>query len=70
MKALYEPALNQAIQTPLIFFGAAVVLLIMAGLLFTGLGQVFIPTLDEKNIAMNARRIPSTAFPNRKPCSL
>ena len=62
MKALYEPALNQAIQTPLIFIGAAAVLLIMAGLLFTRLGQVFIPTLDEKNIAMNALRIPSTAL--------
>ena len=62
MKALYEPALNQAIQTPLIFIGAAVVVLIMAGLLFTRLSQVFIPTLDEKNIAMNALRIPSTAL--------
>ncbi len=34
----------------------------MAGLLFTGLGQVFIPTLDEKNIVMNALRIPSTSL--------
>ena len=31
-------------------------------LLFKGLGQEFIPTLDEKNIAMHALRIPSTAL--------
>ena len=37
-------------------------MLILAGLLFTRLGQEFIPTLDEKNIAMNALRIPSTSL--------
>ncbi|HEV2042112.1 MAG TPA: CusA/CzcA family heavy metal efflux RND transporter [Casimicrobiaceae bacterium] len=62
MKAFYKPTLNQAVRTPLTFIGGAVVLLIAAGLLFTRLGQVFIPTLDEKNIAMNALRIPSTAL--------
>jgi heavy metal efflux system protein len=62
MKVLYEPALIRAIRDPLTFIGSAVVLLIMAGLLFTRLGEVFIPTLDEKNIAMNALRIPSTAL--------
>ena len=61
MKTLYEPALRRAIRTPLTFIGA-LVLLIMAGLLFTQLGQVFIPTLDEKNIIMNALRIPSTSL--------
>ena len=34
----------------------------LAGLLFLRLGQEFIPTLDEKNIAMHAIRIPSTAL--------
>jgi heavy metal efflux system protein len=62
MKVLYEPALRRAIRTPLTFIGGSVALLIMAGLLFTGLGQVFIPTLDEKNIIMNALRIPSTSL--------
>ena len=62
MKVLYEPALSHAIRSPLTFIGGAVVLLIMAGLLFTRLGQVFIPTLDEKNIVMNALRIPSTSL--------
>jgi cobalt-zinc-cadmium resistance protein CzcA len=62
IKTLYEPALSRAIRAPLTFIGGALVLLVMAGLLFTRLGQVFIPTLDEKNIAMNALRIPSTAI--------
>jgi heavy metal efflux system protein len=62
IKTFYEPALNRAIRAPLTFIGGALVLLVMAGLLFTRLGQVFIPTLDEKNIAMNALRIPSTAI--------
>ena len=62
IKTFYEPALSRAIRAPLTFIGGALVLLVMAGLLFTRLGQVFIPTLDEKNIAMNALRIPSTAI--------
>ena len=62
IEALYEPALSRAIRTPVPFLGGALVLLIIAGLLFTQLGQVFVPTLDEKNIAMNALRIPGTAL--------
>ena len=31
-------------------------------LLFTRLGQEFIPTLDEKNLAMQANRIPSASL--------
>jgi heavy metal efflux system protein len=62
IKTFYEPALSRAIRAPLTFIGGALILLVMAGLLFTQLGQVFIPTLDEKNIAMNALRIPSTAI--------
>ena len=38
-------------------------------LLFTGLGQEFIPTLDEKNIAMHAVRIPEHGLSNRKRCN-
>ncbi|MGH6936343.1 MAG: efflux RND transporter permease subunit, partial [Methylocella sp.] len=51
-KTFYEPWLSRAIRGRLTFIGGAIVLLIIAGLLFTQLGQVFIPTLDEKSIAM------------------
>jgi cobalt-zinc-cadmium resistance protein CzcA len=59
---IYAPALHRAIRWPLAFITGALVLLVVAGFLFTRLGQEFIPTLDEKNIAMNALRIPSTAL--------
>jgi heavy metal efflux system protein len=62
MKTLYEPALKRAIRTPAAFIGGAMVVVIVAGLLATQLGQEFIPTLDEKNIAMHSMRIPSTSL--------
>lgn len=62
MRALYEPALQRAIRRPFPFIAGGIILFVAVGLLFTRLGQEFIPTLDEKNIAMNALRIPSTAL--------
>ena len=62
LKAAYRPALAGAVRTPLVFVGAALLLLAGAGVLFTRLGAEFIPTLDEKSIAMNALRIPSTSL--------
>ena len=61
-KGAYRPALAAALKAPLTFIMAAVLLLAGAGLLFTRLGTEFIPTLDEKSIAMNALRIPSTSL--------
>ncbi|NGM38621.1 CusA/CzcA family heavy metal efflux RND transporter [Methylobacterium sp. DB0501] len=62
LKAAYRPALVGAVRAPMAFIGAALLLLVGAGLLFTRLGAEFIPTLDEKSIAMNALRIPSTSL--------
>ncbi|AWB26128.1 MULTISPECIES: efflux RND transporter permease subunit [Methylobacterium] len=61
-KAAYRPALGAAVRAPLVFISAALLLLAGAGVLFTRLGAEFIPTLDEKSIAMNALRIPSTSL--------
>src|SRR5204862_11605 len=61
-KAAYRPALAGAVKTPLVFIAASLLLLAGAGLLFTRLGAEFIPTLDEKSIAMNALRIPSASL--------
>ena len=44
------------------FVAVALLLLVGAGFLFTKLGQEFIPQLDEKSIALNAQRIPSTSL--------
>lgn len=61
-KALYQPVLLSAVARPSIFIFGAVLLLVASGALFTRLGQEFMPTLDEKNFAMNALRIPSTSL--------
>lgn len=62
LKAVYEPALRGAVRYPVPVIAASVLLFLGAGLLFNRLGQEFIPQLDEKNIAMHALRIPSTAL--------
>jgi cobalt-zinc-cadmium resistance protein CzcA len=62
IKAGYAPALRGAVRAPLPFILAAAAIFGVALALFGRLGQEFIPTLDERNIAMHALRIPSTAL--------
>ncbi|MGF3024036.1 efflux RND transporter permease subunit [Methylobacterium aquaticum] len=62
LKAVYRPVLDGAVRAPLAFIGGALLLLVAAGMLFTRLGTEFIPQLDEKSIALNATRIPSTSL--------
>ncbi|MCA8895710.1 MAG: CusA/CzcA family heavy metal efflux RND transporter [Amphiplicatus sp.] len=62
LRRLYEPALKRAMSMPGAMVVAAMVLFAAAMLMFSRLGQEFIPTLDEKNIAMNALRIPSSSL--------
>lgn len=61
-KSRYKPALQFSLERPiLVIAGAAVAFLLSLVLLFN-MGQEFIPTLDEKDIAMHAMRIPSTSL--------
>jgi cobalt-zinc-cadmium resistance protein CzcA len=62
LKRIYAPALALSIRRPLAAIGGGVALFALALLLFLRLGQEFIPTLDEKNFAMHALRIPSTSL--------
>ena len=62
LKQIYRPALVTAIRHPIPFVAGSMALLLVAGVLFSRLGQEFIPQLDEKNIAMHAMRIPSTSL--------
>ena len=62
IKAAYRPVLGAALRVPMTFVAVALLLLVGAGFLFTKLGQEFIPQLDEKSIALNAQRIPSTSL--------
>ena len=62
LKQSYGPALRGAMESPLRTVGVGVAVFVFAALLYTRLGQEFIPTLDEKNLAMQANRIPSTSL--------
>ncbi|KJC49149.1 cation transporter [Bradyrhizobium sp. LTSP885] len=62
LKGRYHPLLLRAVATPVPVIAVAVVLFAAALFGFSRLGQEFIPSLDEKNIAMHALRIPSTAL--------
>src|SRR6266516_2698790 len=62
LRALYRPALVGAIRSPWLVIAGALVLFTAAALLFASLGQEFTPTLDEKNIVMEVKRIPSTSL--------
>ncbi|WP_296200990.1 CusA/CzcA family heavy metal efflux RND transporter [uncultured Hyphomicrobium sp.] len=61
-KARYEPILRGALSEPKFVIRIALGLFVLSLLLFSRLGQEFIPQLDEKNLAMHAMRIPSTSL--------
>jgi heavy metal efflux system protein len=62
LKRGYRPLLHAVIGAPLPVIAGTVVLFAVALAGFTRLGQEFIPTLDEKNIAITVFRIPSTSL--------
>ncbi len=61
-KWAYEPTVRLAIRHRRAVVVAAVCGFAASLLLFLTLGQEFVPTLDEKDIAMHAMRIPSTSL--------
>ncbi len=61
-KAVYAPALRAALRAPwAVVIGGALAFAASIAL-YGRLGQEFIPTLDEKDIAMHGLRIPSTGL--------
>ena len=62
LKAVYRPVLAGALGAPAAVMAVSALLVGLAAVLATQLGQEFTPTLDEKNIVMEARRIPSTSI--------
>lgn len=62
VKRVYQPVLVQAVKHRYPTVAAAVIAFGLSILLFMSLGQEFVPTLDEKDIAMHAMRIPSTSL--------
>ncbi|HMO18751.1 MAG TPA: CusA/CzcA family heavy metal efflux RND transporter [Oligoflexia bacterium] len=61
-KRLYGPALKWSLRFRYPVVGAATLAFLLSLLLFGRLGQEFIPTLDEKDLALQAMRIPSTSL--------
>lgn len=61
-KQAYAPLLKKALHAPLIVLTAAGLLLFGSYFLYHQLGQEFVPTLDEQDIAVQASRSPSTSL--------
>ncbi|CAG0988214.1 Cobalt-zinc-cadmium resistance protein CzcA [Phycisphaerales bacterium] len=61
-KAAYQPVVRLSIRLRWVIVAGAVVAFLGSAALFTRLGQEFVPTLDEKDLAMHAMRIPSTSI--------
>jgi len=62
VKALYAPVLRTALRWRWLTIAVAVALLAAAGWVFTGLGAVFVPQLDEGSLAMEIQRLPSVSI--------
>ncbi|HEX7886031.1 MAG TPA: CusA/CzcA family heavy metal efflux RND transporter [Phenylobacterium sp.] len=62
IKQRYEPVLQRAVARPWPFIAAAIGVFALSGVVFTFLGQEFIPQLDEKNLALASSRVPSTSL--------
>ena len=62
IKRAYAPILEKAVAKPWPFIAAGAGVFVLAGFVFTLLGQEFIPQLDEKNLALASQRIPSTSL--------
>jgi len=70
LKERYEPLLTRVLDRPWIAIGAAVAVFLASAVVYTTLGQEFIPTLDEKNVAVGSLRIPSTSLEQSKSMQL
>jgi cobalt-zinc-cadmium resistance protein CzcA len=62
LKSVYGPALNWVLGKRAAIISLSAALFFMGYFVFIHLGQEFIPTLDEKDIALHALRIPSTGI--------
>jgi heavy metal efflux system protein len=58
----YQPMLNWALLNKPIVLTAAIVSIVLSGLLATRMGSEFVPSLNEGDIALHALRIPGTSL--------
>ncbi len=62
LKKGYKTGLNWSVKHPWAVIAVAVLPFVISLFVFFRLGQVFVPALDEGDIAMHAMRIPSTSL--------
>lgn len=62
IKRLYHPLLTETLKHPWLAMNSSALVVLASFLLFNQVGEEFIPTLDEKDLAMHAIRIPSTSL--------
>ncbi|MFO1015298.1 MAG: CusA/CzcA family heavy metal efflux RND transporter [Caulobacteraceae bacterium] len=61
-KRVYEPRLRDTVSHPWRYVFGGLAVFAVSGMVFMTLGREFIPQLDEKDVAMQAIRIPSTSL--------
>lgn len=61
-KARYVPLLRAAVRAPIPVISVGAGVFAVAAFLFTTLGQEFTPQLDEKDLAVQSLRVPSTSL--------
>lgn len=61
-KILYRPLIDSVLKFPWMVISLSTLIFVASLLLFYQLGEEFVPTLDETDIAMHAMRIPSTSL--------
>jgi cobalt-zinc-cadmium resistance protein CzcA len=59
LQRVYLPVLTWALRNARIVVGAALALLILAGLLYTQVGKTFMPTMDEGDLIVQLEKLPS-----------
>ena len=60
--ALYEPALVWGLGRQRVVATVAVVMLLMAGLIYTQVGKTFMPTMDEGDLIVGIEKLPSISL--------
>jgi len=61
-KQAYVPLLERALSRPRTVVGVSLAILVAALMVLANLGEEFVPTLDEKDLAIQAIRIPATGI--------
>jgi len=66
IRRVYRPVVSWTLKRPWITMGAATLLLVGAGFFGTHLGAEFVPRLEEGEIALDVRRLPSVSLTEAK----